>query len=287
MLNKILCSSLIAAACSLCAVNASAQAPTPVAPNTNGPTGNGANNLLISAVAWKQTAAEYRALYYQAFNLARMQLDLALKARKPGDKPLAVITDIDDTVLNASNYWGYMIDQNKDFFDDPIWDKWIPDNKLTATPGSVEFFKYAQAQGVEVFYVSSRDQGDKTFEYALGNLNAVGFPFVDDKHVTILRESSNKEPRQNEIAQKYNVVVMLGDNLNDFKRKYYVKNVDERIRLMEEDKELFGRKFIVLPNPTDGHWIRAIFGDSEPPPSDQNREIFKKAATRSAWQPKQ
>lgn len=275
---------LAVALCSLCI---SQGAIADGASNKNGPSGDGSNNLLISAAAWKQTAAEYKALYYQAFNLARMQLDQALMAHKPGDKPLAVITDIDDTVLNASNYWGYLINQKKDFFDDAVWDKWIPENKLTATPGSVEFFNYAKSKGVEVFYVSSRDQGEKTYEYALGNLRAAGFPFVDEKHVTILRDSSNKEPRQNEIAQQYNVVVMLGDNLNDFKRKYYVKSVDERTRLMEEDKELFGRKFIVMPNPTDGHWIRAIFGDSEPPASDQNREIFKKAATKSAWQPAQ
>ena len=42
---------------------------------------------------------------------------------------------------------------------------------------------------------------------------------------------------------------------------------------------------IIFPNPTDGHWIRAIFGDSEPPPSDHNRIILKQAATRSAWTP--
>jgi hypothetical protein len=29
--------------------------------------------------------------------------------------------------------------------------------------------------------------------------------------------------------------------------------------------------------------MRAIFGDSEPPPSDANRQTFKNAATRQAW----
>lgn len=52
---------------------------------------------------------------------------------------------------------------------------------------------------------------------------------------------------------------------------------------MEEDKAKYGNNYILFPNPTDGHWMRAIFGDSEPPPSDANRETFKKAATRQAW----
>ena len=54
-------------------------------------------------------------------------------------------------------------------------------------------------------------------------------------------------------------------------------------KLMEEDKAKYGNNYILFPNPTDGHWMRAIFGDSEPPPSDANRETFKKAATRQAW----
>jgi hypothetical protein len=30
---------------------------------------------------------------------------------------------------------------------------------------------------------------------------------------------------------------------------------------------------------TDGHWIRAIFGESEPPANDGNRKKFEEAAT--------
>ena len=88
----------------------------------HGPLGSGANNPLLYAVAWKQTAAEYRALYYQGFNVARMHVELALAKRKPGDKPLAVVTDMDNTILHPINYWGHLINKNKDYFDDPVWD---------------------------------------------------------------------------------------------------------------------------------------------------------------------
>lgn len=240
-------------------------------------------NQLISAVAWKQTAAEYRALYYQGFNIARLRLDAALSTHKKDDKPLAIITDMDDTILLANNYWGHLISKDKDFFDDPIWDEWIPKNKMIPSPGSLEFLNYAQSKGVQVFYVTSREQGEKTYEYALNHLKINGFPYADTEHLTVLRDSSNKEKPQSVIAAKHNVVLMLGDNLNDFKRKYYVKNIDQRIQLMEEDKDLFGDKFILFPNPTDGHWLAAIFGDSEPEATDENRAIFKKAATLERW----
>lgn len=280
---KTLCASALAVS-ALCA-----QAQSTPAPNTTGPSGSGVNNALLYAVAWKQTAAEYQALYHQGFNVARMHVEAAIAKRKPGDKPLAVVTDMDDTILHALNYWGHLVNQKLDYFDDPIWDSWIPENKVTASPGSKDFLKFCADNGVEVFYVTSRDQGEKTYEYAMGHLKFLGFPFADDKHLTVLRDTSNKEKRQNEIMKDYNAVVFLGDNLNDFRRKFYIKAasgkdaVGERLALMEADRERFGRHYIIFPNPTDGHWLAAIYGESEPPPTDANREIMKKAASRSAW----
>jgi 5'-nucleotidase (lipoprotein e(P4) family) len=103
----------------------------------------------------------------------------------------------------------------------------------------------------------------------------------------VLRDTSNKEKRQDEIMATHNVAVFLGDNLNDFRRKYYIKgDVDKRQALMEADREKYGREYVIFPNPTDGHWMAAIFGESEPPATDANREKLKKAASRSAWQGK-
>lgn len=243
----------------------------------------GAGNLLIAAVAWKQTAAEYRALYYQGFNIAQMHVESALKQRQPGDRPLAVITDLDDTLVLPLAYWGYLVNGGQDFFDDASWDRWIPKNQFVASPGAIEFLRFCRENAVEVFYVTSRDQGARSFDYAVQHLRQFGFPNADSAHLTVLRETSNKQPRQEEIARTHEVVVYLGDNLNDFRRAYYSKDVAERIRLMEADRALYGRKFVLFPNPTDGHWLRAIFGDSEPPPTDANRDRFKQAATDNAW----
>ena len=54
---------------------------------------DGTGNPLLYALAWKQTAAEYQALYHQGFNIARLHVEAALAARQSGDKPLAVISD--------------------------------------------------------------------------------------------------------------------------------------------------------------------------------------------------
>jgi len=243
----------------------------------------GLHNSLLWAVAWKQSAAEYFALCHQAYNLARLRVDQALESHQPGDKPLAVITDMDDTIMHARSYWGHLIEQNKEFFDDAIWDEWLPDNQVTAAPGSIGFFEYCQEQGVEVFYVTNRDQGERTYEFAMLQLRHLEFPFADDEHLYVFRDTSDKSPAREEIAASFDIAVMLGDNLNDYQRDYYVKDVDERMRLMERDRDHWGREFIVLPNPTDGHWVRAIFGDSEPAATAENRRLLKEAATRIAW----
>ncbi len=258
---------------------------TPIAAQNSQPESLQTSNNLMMAMAWKQTAAEFRALYHQGFNLARMRVELAVAQKEANSRPLAVISDVDETLLLANDYWGYLIEQGQDFFDDASWDKWVAESRTVASPGALEFLRFCEANDVEVFYVTNRDQGEATRQLAIQNLSAANFPYADGQHLRVLRESSNKEIVQQQIRENYQVVALLGDNLNDFSRKYYSTDVEQRLALMEQDKRRYGQDYIIFPNPTDGHWIRAIFGDSEPPASESNRIILKQAATRAAWAP--
>ena len=56
-----------------------------------------------------------------------------------------------------------------------------------------------------------------------------------------------------------------------------------RIAAMEEDRDKYGSQYIIFPNPTDGHWIAAMFGESEPPASNENRTKLINAATIRSW----
>jgi len=242
------------------------------------------HNPLLWAVAWKQTAAEFGALCHQAYSLARLRVDMALAAGRGAERPPAIIADMDDTIIHAGSYWGYLVNEGMDFFDDALWDRWLPENLVTAVPGALTFMRYCESAGVEVFYVTSRDQGDRTYEYALGQLRHLGFPYADESHLTVYRDTSNKMPTRDKVAISHDLLLMLGDNLNDYKRDYYVADIDERYALMERDRDDYGVEFILLPNPTDGHWVRAIFGESEPAPTDANRRRLRDAAARVAWQ---
>jgi 5'-nucleotidase (lipoprotein e(P4) family) len=76
---------------------------------------------LLAATLFQQCAAEMKALSYQAYNIAGMRLEEALKeANDPHH--LAVILDLDETVLDNSPHSGQSI---IDRFSFPIgWDEW-------------------------------------------------------------------------------------------------------------------------------------------------------------------
>lgn len=181
-------------------------------------------------------------------------------------------------MLSSDDYWAKLIAAGKQAFDDPMWDDWVRANGPTATPGAAEFTHYAKRKGVPIFYISSRDQGPDTQQIGVANLRHAGLAYADDAHVTMLRESSNKEPAQQAVAAKYDVIAYLGDNLNDFRRVYYVNSVRERKALAMADAKHFGSDYILFPNNTDGHWLKAIFGDSEPADTPEYRKRMLEAA---------
>ena len=104
---------------------------------------------------------------------------------------------------------------------------------------------------------------------------------MDEEHVFVLRTTSNKEPVRRKISEQYEVVVYLGDNSNDFDRSYYFDDVWRRKDQLASDVEKFGSRFILFPNPTDGHWLRAIFRVSEPEPTTENRALIKQVVTET------
>ncbi len=143
----------------------------------------------VQSVNWQQLSAEYRALAYQAYNIAKSRLDEILESKKKSDK-LAVITDIDETVIDNSPYNARLIKEDKEY-DREGWIKWGKEKKAGAAPGAVEFFNYAADKGVEVFYISNRYDTQK--EETMENLDILGLPFIDEEHFLLREKSGGKE----------------------------------------------------------------------------------------------
>lgn len=205
----------------------------------------------IGAVLWQQHSAEYRALAYQAFNLAKMQLDSIIESRKPDQKPMAIVTDIDETILDNSPYSGKQIEMEEDYIPER-WTDWVNKKSAKAIPGAVSFFNYAKNRGVEIFYISNRthDQEEPTLE----NLRSANFPMADPEHILLVKSTSKKGERRNMVAANYDIVMLLGDNLTDFSSLFDNRSTAERNSIVDSLKGYFGKKFIVLPNAIYGDW---------------------------------
>lgn len=215
----------------------------------------------VGAILYMQKAAEYRALCFQAFNVAQMSLDADDKTKKKLPKaerkmPRAVVVDIDETVLDNSPAQAVQVKSRLPFIQEK-WTEWILMRKAKAIPGAVDFLNYASKKGVKVFYVSNRIDVEK--QATIDNLKAAGFPDVSGETLMIKTTESSKKARRAAISEKYRIALLVGDNLDDFSEIFEKKPIAERFSEVEKTRDLWGRKFIVLPNAMYGTWENALY----------------------------
>lgn len=210
---------------------------------------------LMMSVLWFQRSAETRALFHQAFNLARLRLEEDLATHK-GEKRRAVVIDIDETVLDNSPHMGKMIKNNEVF--PYAWTEWVKRAEAEPLPGAVEFLTYADSKGYDIFYVSNRAARTET-DGTVENLKKRGFPQVVPAHIMLKQDQSSKEQRRRTIEQTHEIILLIGDNLNDLDDVFERKSVSDRSGEVDKVKEKFGTRFIVLPNPMYGDWENALY----------------------------
>lgn len=226
----------------------------------------------IFATAYMQRAAEYRALCFQAYNIAHLRIDEIVSKNYP--KPKALITDIDETVLDNSPYEAHQTLQGRDY-ESASWAEWTAMANADTVPGALSFLKYASSKGIEVFYVTNR--AEKERDATLKNLQKFNFPNADNTHLMLRENNSSKEERRKSIAASYSVAMLLGDNLADFDFLFDVKNSGERMNNVNAIAEEFGDRFIILPNFTYGDWESSLYNFTPSLTQSQKDSLIKAA----------
>ncbi|MEO8649115.1 MAG: 5'-nucleotidase, lipoprotein e(P4) family [Acidobacteriota bacterium] len=216
-----------------------------------------------AAILYTQKAAEYRSLCYQAFNIARLRFDADLEKKNvkklpkaERKRPRAIVVDIDETVLDNSPANAYGVKMHT-AFNLKDWYTWGDMRKAKAVPGAVDFLNYAVSKGAKVFYISNRDEVQK--QATIDNLKAVGFNDVSTDNVMLRQTESSKNVRRSGVTDKYRIVMLMGDNLDDLSGAFERKSVTDRYAETDKAREEFGRRFIVLPNAMYGTWESAIY----------------------------
>ena len=235
------------------------------------------NDYKLQAQVWTQNSAEYRALCYQAFNAAKMNLDAIFFFEKKYDKPLAIIADVDETVLDNSPYDGKLI-LNNTSYNRESWVEWGNLEIAEAIPGSLDFLKYASEKNIEIFYISNRYS--EQLESTVNNLKKLGFPDAKKSNVLLRNDGRSKSERRKSVFKNYEVIMLLGDNLSDFNDEFEEKLSTERTKYTDNLSSEFGTKLIVLPNPNYGDWeSNGIFEGKSL--NDEQKDSIRKSKIKS------
>lgn len=198
---------------------------------------------------FQQQSAEIRALQLQAYNIATEKLDAAVAAADDPAK-LAVVTDLDETVIDNSALLARDL-ANCHMYD--AWDTWLPwerDGKPTLIPGAKEFLDHADSLGVAIRYIS--DRADEQKEHTIATLTELGLPQVSDDNVLLL--GPPKVERRDIVSADHQIVLLIGDTLHDFDGRFRKTPLDEQKATVAEESAKWGTEWIVLPNAGYGTW---------------------------------
>jgi predicted secreted acid phosphatase len=156
----------------------------------------------------------YETCVAQVMQLARSCLDEAIKKGDGGK--LAIVLDIDETSLSsrenleAHNFCGSF----------EMSHKYNIKGENEAIKPTLEFYQYARANNVEVFFVTGRPESVR--EITVKNLKAVGYTNFAGIYLKPDDHSGSRQPyktgvRKNITESGYHIVVNLGDQPDDIK----------------------------------------------------------------------
>ena len=242
----------------------------------------------LNATLWMQSSAEYVASAEQAFNAARMNLDKALRDKNwtaaleqngaYKDLPPAVIFDVDETVLDNSPYQGYLIKSGQAYHGE-TWRDWVTAARAEPIKGVKALIAEIKSQGIDVFYVTNRDASHdaaedvKVKDATVKNIKATVDADVQANQVLCKGErkawGSDKSSRRAEIAKTHRIIMMFGDNYNDFRFIENSPSAAARVADIQTYKTYWGSKWILISNPVYGHWERPIFNYARALPADE------------------
>jgi acid phosphatase len=230
-------------------------------------------NPNLHSTLWTQTAVEYAGTARQAYELATVQMERALadstwtasiEQAEDGpatyrEKPPAVVLDVDETVLDNSAYQARLV-LDDETYDSDSWNAWTREERADPVPGALAFTQAAAQQGVQVIYLTNRDA--EVESATRNNLDALGFPVNDAPDAVLTQDEREgwepKEPRREWVADRYRILLLIGDNLGDFAAPADT-TLAARRQLSRSFQSYWGTRWVVLPNAQYGSWEGALY----------------------------
>jgi 5'-nucleotidase (lipoprotein e(P4) family) len=178
-----------------------------------------------------------------------------------GDKPRAVVFDVDETLLLNLGYESDEATHPGRPYDATRWARWEQTgvDKVAAVPGALWAVGELRRMGVTVLFNTNRSAANAQFTEAALDHAGLG----PAKHGETLwlkgdvSPGSGKDSRRQAIAGRYCVVAMGGDQLGDFS-DLFTGTPQERRAKAEAPAiwGMWGRFWFVLPNPVYGSGLK-------------------------------
>lgn len=179
-----------------------------------------------------------------------------------GKRPLAVVFDIDETVLLNLGFESDAARRGPGY-DQGRWTRWEQSgaDKVEAVPGAAETIAAIRGDGITVIYNSNRSAS--TAAFTIEALDKAGLGPVVLGDTLILRDDAapgGKDARRWKIAERYCIVAMGGDQLGDFSDLFNGKDLSVPARRNTTGNTLiaplWGHGWFILPNPVYGSGLK-------------------------------
>tara|TARA_Y100000590_G_scaffold467707_1_gene647560 strand:- start:730 stop:1383 length:654 start_codon:yes stop_codon:yes gene_type:complete len=203
------------------------------------------NDKLPNDVRWTRNSQEYKAICNQIYSVALEKLDKYNIRNESVNSNYAVIMDLDETVLDNSQYQVELFAKNESFNMDS-WAKWVLREEAKLVPGALNYIQSLRQKNIQIIFLSNRM--DERIEATKNNLKKLDIYSESDIYLLRLDSSDKKTVRRNEVytstgrMQKYkqfNVIQYLGDAIGDFE---------------SSNTNRFGIDQFIFPNPMYGKW---------------------------------
>lgn len=198
---------------------------------------------LPNDVRWVRQSEEYKVLCRQSFREASSAIFKTAMAKK-GTGNLAVVVDLDETVLDNSLYQVERWKSDLSFTQDS-WSDWVNRKSAGLVPGAKMFLASVRKHGVRIIFLSNRMETN--LEPTKRNLQALGVLAPKDLFLLRRDKADTKEIRRKEVFNgvgrmkqvgPLQVIGYVGDQMGDF----------------PNDRSEDQKKYFLLPNPMYGKW---------------------------------
>lgn len=235
----------------------------------------------LNATLWVQVSTEYAAAAEGSYAAARAAATVLAQAQPEQVAHMAVVLDVDETVLDNVRYQAQVVADNTSYESDS-WDRWIAEQAASAVPGAVQFIAHSQSLGFHVALITNRKCKDRAEGFddcvqkqeTIANLESLG---IDTSAMTIMLRnevppapcqnllsdveaesgvwSSDKTSRRRCLALGYRPVMYFGDQLGDFPLEDHAASNIDGLELARAFSDYWGSRWFMLPNPTYGDWL--------------------------------